>query len=99
VLAPINLTSDSTVAEITHPTAPLGRKDQCLAAQNLGTNTESSSRWEVAAAKRPSVYRQVPAQKPPLVPDQHDDDQIEDRQHDQSEGVRVAVAIELVDDE
>lgn len=37
--------------------------------------------------------------EPPLVPDQHDHEYIEDREYDQAKGVRVGKAIELIDDE
>ena len=34
-----------------------------------------------------------------LVPDEHDDENIENRQYDQSERLRVGITIKLIDDE
>src|SRR5712664_3280635 len=43
-------------------------------------------------------YR-VAADQAVFVPDQSDNEDIEDRQHDEAEAVRVRVAVELVEDE
>lgn len=59
------------------------------------------SRSTCVVLSRPSIARKVFAQKSPLVPDKNDHHQIKNCQHDQAEGmgVAVAVAVELIGNE
>src|SRR5713226_9052912 len=92
------LRDDGCLCRLTKGSLPLGT--QCSQHCHHGRRRSTVLGSPGLALHRSALPRcQMAANQSVLVPDQSHHDNVEDRQHDETDAVRVREAIELVDDE